>query len=252
MKRIPSYLLGLVLISSLLLLPLQAFSKEPTVLITGANRGIGLALAQQFTDAGYTVIGTARKPAKAIALKELGAQVEQLDVANPASVADLAKRLTDTPIDILINNAGIVGHVAADLTATDIEQLNYVFQVNTFGPLRVTQALMPMLAAGSKKRVVNITSMMGSMELNTWGGYIGYRGSKAALNSFNQTLAMEMGKQGYVFVVMHPGYVQTEMNAGEGAISAQTSAAGIFKVIEKLGAADNGAFYDNNGKSLPW
>ncbi len=250
MKPIPGCLIGLVL--TLSLLPLQAFGKEPTVLITGANRGIGLALAQQFTDAGYTVIGTARKPARATALKDLGARVEQLDVGNPDSVAALAKRLDNTPVDILINNAGIIGHVAADLATTDIEQLDWVFQVNTLGPLRVTQALLPSLESGGRKQVINITSMMGSMELNTWGGYIGYRGSKAALNSFNQTLAMEMGKQGYVFVVMHPGYVQTDMNAGEGDITSQKSAAGIFKVIGNLSAKDNGAFYDNDGKSMPW
>jgi NAD(P)-dependent dehydrogenase (short-subunit alcohol dehydrogenase family) len=229
-----------------------ALAGKGTVLITGANRGIGLALAEQFVEAGYQVIGTARKPAKATELEKLGARVEQLDVAEPDSVAAMAKRLQNTPIDILVNNAGITGHMAADLAATDIEQLDWVFQVNSLGPLRVTQALLPMLDSGDKKQVVNISSMMGSMELNTWGGYIGYRGSKAALNSFNQTLAVEMGKQGYVFVVMHPGYVQTEMNKGAGEISPQESATGIFKVIEGLKPSDNGAFYDNNGKAMPW
>lgn len=242
----------LVLALALVLPTSPALAGEDTVLITGANRGIGLALAEQFVEAGYQVIGTARKPGKAVALKDLGARVEQLDVADPNSVAALASRLGNTSIDILVNNAGIVGHTAADLAATDIEQLDHVFQVNTFGPLRVTQALLPMLESGSKKQVINITSMMGSMELNTWGGYIGYRGSKAALNSFNQTLAIELGKQGYVVIVMHPGYVQTDMNAGEGEISSQKSAAGIFKVINNLSAKDNGAFYDNDGKSLPW
>ena len=229
-----------------------AFAEKGTVLITGANRGIGLALAEQFVDAGYQVIGTARKPAKAAALKGLGAQVEQLDVADPNSVAALASRLGNTPIDILVNNAGIVGHTTPNLASLDIEKLNLVFQVNTFGPLRVTQALMPMLASGQKKQVINISSMMGSMKLNTWGGHIGYRGSKAALNSFNQTMAIDLGKQGYVFVVMHPGYVQTEMVNNTGDISAEVAVERLMQRIEELDMSNSGTFWHSNGEVLPW
>ncbi len=232
-------------------LPIQAADKG-TVLITGANRGIGLALAEQFTAAGYQVIGTARKPEKATELAKLGARLEALDVTDTDSVAQLSNRLEGIAIDILINNAGISGHNTKEFASLDIEQLDWVFQVNSFGPLRVTQALLPQLALGSKKQIINISSMMGSMELNTWGGYLGYRGSKSALNSFNTTLSVEYGKKGYTFVVMHPGYVQTDMNNGNGEITPTTSAEGIFKVVSGLKPADNGAFYDHSGKTMPW
>jgi NAD(P)-dependent dehydrogenase (short-subunit alcohol dehydrogenase family) len=250
MRLFRSYITGLFL--TLSILPLQVLSAEKTVLITGANRGIGLALAEQFNNAGYQVIGTARKPAKADALKKLGARVEQLDVADAKSVKELATRLLNTPIDILINNAGITGHSADSLATLDVEQLDWVYQVNTLGPLRVTQALQPNLEQGKLKQVVDVSSMMGSMELNTWGGYIGYRASKAALNSFNKTLSVELGKQGYTFVVVHPGYVQTDMNEGQGEISSQQSAQGLYKVIADLKSSDNGHFYDHTGKAMPW
>jgi len=116
----------------------------------------------------------------------------------------------------------------------------------------VTQALLPNLDASEGKQVANISSMMGSMELNTWGCCLGYRGSKAALNSFNKTLSMELGKREFVFVVLHPGYVKTDMNKGGGNITTGESAAGLFKVISQLKAEDNGKFYDYQGKAMPW
>jgi NAD(P)-dependent dehydrogenase (short-subunit alcohol dehydrogenase family) len=223
-----------------------------TVLITGANRGIGLALVEEFKNSGYTVIGTARKPGAANALKKLGVQVEQLDVADSASVKRLATRLKGKPIDILVNNAGMLNDEPEQFSAVDIDQLDTEFQVNALGPLRVTQALLPNLLASDKKLVANISSMMGSMELNTFGCCLGYRASKAALNSFTKTLAVDLDGQGLSFVVVHPGYVRTGMNDGKGNITAAQSAAGLYSVIAKLGPADNGRFFDYNGKPMPW
>jgi len=223
-----------------------------TVLITGANRGIGLALAERFVKAGYQVIGTARKPAEATALAELGARVEQLDVASQSSVNALAKRLGGVNIDILVNNAGIVGHNSDSFADLNIDQLQTVLDVNTLGPVRVTQALLPNIESSQRKVIANISSMMGSMELNTWGCCIGYRASKAALNSANKTLSLEFAKQGMIFVVLHPGYVQTDMNDGQGQITPEQSAAGLFQVITGLGPSDNGRFYDYSGKAMPW
>jgi NAD(P)-dependent dehydrogenase (short-subunit alcohol dehydrogenase family) len=223
-----------------------------TVLITGANRGIGLALAEQFVKAGYQVIGTARKPAEATALAKLGARVEELDVASQSSADALAKRLSGVTIDILINNAGIIGHNTDSFADLNIDQLQAVLAVNTLGPLRVTQALLSNVESGQRKVVANISSMMGSMELNTWGCCIGYRASKAALNSANKTLSLEFAKQGMIFVVLHPGYVQTDMNDGQGQITAEQSAAGLFRVITGLRKSDNGRFYDYSGKAMPW
>ena len=231
--------------------PVQAADKD-TVLITGANRGIGLALAQRYARNGYTVIGTARKPDQAAALKETGARIEQLDVTDSASVRALADRLDGVAIDVLINNAGVAGGDSRDIAAMDVDSIAWTLNVNTLGPLRVIQALYPNLQASDRKLVVNVSSMMGSNKLNTWGCCAGYRASKAGLNAINTTLAQDFGKEGMTFVVMHPGYVQTDMNAGQGNITPDQSAKGIVSVVRKLRPEDNGKFYDWEGKELPW
>jgi NAD(P)-dependent dehydrogenase (short-subunit alcohol dehydrogenase family) len=231
--------------------PGQAADKA-TVLITGANRGIGLALAQSYVRDGYSVIGTARKPEKAAALKDTGARVEQLDVTNSESVRAMAARLEGVPVDILINNAGVAGGDSRDMAALDVDAIMLTLDVNTLGPLRVIQALYPNLQAGERKLVVNISSMMGSNELNTWGCCAGYRASKAGLNAINTTLAQDFGKEGMTFVVMHPGYVQTDMNEGKGNITPAQSAEGLVSVISGLSPSDNGKYYDWQGKALPW
>jgi NAD(P)-dependent dehydrogenase (short-subunit alcohol dehydrogenase family) len=230
--------------------PLQA--AEGTVLITGANRGIGLALARKFSKEGYDVIGTARKPDEAIDLKETGARVVQLDVAQQASVDAMAAELKDVPIDIVINNAGIAGHSSPELATLTVDNLGPVLNINTLGPLRVTQALLDNVMASDRKLVVNISSMMGSMELNTFGCCLGYRASKAALNSITVTLAVNYKDEDIAFVTMHPGYVQTDMNEGRGEISPLKSAAGIYRVIKGLDKSDSGKFYDNEGNDMPW
>lgn len=223
-----------------------------TVLITGANRGIGLALAEAFTEGGYKVIGTTRKLDAAADLKKRSARVVQLDVTDPDSVARLASELRDQPIDILINNAGILRKEAPKFADADIESMTREYQVNTLGPLRVAQALLPNISASKRKTVVNISSMLGSMELNTFGRFMGYRASKAALNSVSKTLAVDMADEGFTIVMLHPGYVQTELNDGAGAITVAQSAAGLYRVISGLSAADNGQFFSYEGKPMPW
>jgi NAD(P)-dependent dehydrogenase (short-subunit alcohol dehydrogenase family) len=252
MKGFSRLLVAVGLVALLGLEQAVAATPRGTVLITGANRGIGLALAGKFLAEGYQVIGTARKPAVAKDLQEAGIRVQQLDVTSQASVNDLAQALAGQPIDILINNAGIIGHSTKTFAELDVDQLDRVFDVNTLGPLRVTQALMPNLEAGQGKTVATISSTMGSIERNTWRCCIGYRASKAAVNSANKTLSIEYGGQGFVFVVLHPGYVKTDMNNGAGEITSQQSADGLFAVISNLQSEDNGGFYDWQGKMLPW
>lgn len=230
----------------------NAAEATQTVLVTGANRGIGLALATKFQKQGFEVIATARKPKKAQALAKLGVQIEQLDITDANSVNRLAERLKGKKIDILINNAGIGGYSTRRFEDLEVDRLMRVFNVNSLGALRVTQALLPNLNLGTRKIVASVSSRMGSIEQNASGGVIGYRASKTALNSFNKSLSLEFAERGYIFVVLHPGWVRTDMTSDNATYSTQESAEGLAKVIFGLSPSDNGKFYDLHGKPLKW
>ncbi len=246
-------LLASILLSSACLAepePGGASAAARTVLVTGANRGIGLELARQYAADGWQVIGTARKPEEADALRESGAKVMQLDVTDQASVEQLAADLGDRPIDVLINNAGILPRMRA-LADVDFDDYNRVLAVNTVGPVRVTQALIPNLQAGDGKTIVNVTSQLGSIT-NSSGGFYGYRESKAALNMFTRSLAADLGPQGFVCIVIHPGWVRTDMGGANAPVLPKDSAAGIRRVVGGLSPEDNGTYWTFEGKTLPW
>ena len=152
---------------------------------------------------------------------------------------------------MLINNAGIAGHTAATFKETDFTQVDWTFAVNTLGPMRVTQALLPNLEAGQHKTVIQISSVMGSIERNR-GGYYGYRASKAALNMMNKSLALELAGDGFTCVVLHPGWVKTDMGGAGADIEVDVSVKGLLDVIAGIGPEDNGRFYDYQGEEIPW
>lgn len=222
-----------------------------TVLVTGANRGIGLEYARQFADKGYRVIGTARDPAKATDLAAVADRVEALDVSDAASVAALAARLDGEAIDILVNNAGVFDRGDVSIEKVDFAQMEQTFAVNTLGPLRVVQALLPNLRKGQRKLIVNMSSQLGSISGST-GTWYAYRSSKAALNQITKTMSAELGKEGFVCVVVHPGWVRTDMGGDRADIDAPTSVAGIRQVIASLDAARAGRFWMYDGSELPW
>jgi NAD(P)-dependent dehydrogenase (short-subunit alcohol dehydrogenase family) len=222
-----------------------------TVLITGANRGLGLELARQLDSQGYTVIGTARKPGRATELNELGVRVEQLDVTDPASIASLASTLDGVPIDLLINNAGFFDRSNRTLEEVDFEVMARTLDVNAMGPLRVTRALLPNLALAKGRTIVSVSSQMGSVTSNS-GSYYSYRASKAALNQLMVTLAHELENDDYTCVVMHPGWVRTDMGGQNATLSPEESVRGMIQVIESLTTGDNGRFLDYSGEELPW
>ena len=222
-----------------------------TVLVTGANRGIGLEYARQFAAKGYEVIGTVRDPADAKELSAVADRVELLDVVDATSVAALARRLNGLPVDVLVNNAGMLGRVDVSVDKVDFAMMEQTLAVNTLGPLRVTQALLPNLRAGRRRVVVNMSSDLGSIELSD-GRWYAYRASKAALNQVTRTLSAELAPEGFVCVVLHPGWVRTDMGGPSATYSAHESVAGLVAVIEKLGPADNGRFYDFKGTPIPW
>ena len=222
-----------------------------TVLITGANRGIGLELARQYAAAGWRVIGTARKPDAAVELRELDASIVQLDVTDASSVERMAQDLTGTPIDLLINNAGIQP-LMWTLEEVDFDDFERALAVNTVGPVRVTRALLPHLRAGTLRRIVNVTTNLSSIAENTEGGFYGYRESKAALNMFTKSLAADLGEEGFVCIVLHPGWVKTDLGGPQAPLAVGDSVRGMIDVIERLSPADNGTFWTHAGEQMAW
>ena len=162
------------------------------------------------------------------------------------------RRLGGRPIDLLINNAGIYGPDSDQLGRFDYGAWERVLAVNTLGPLRVTEALLPNLRAGSKRTVATLTSAMGSIADNTSGGALFYRSSKAALNAAMKTLAIALRSERFTVVVLHPGWVRTDMGGPAATLDVATSAAGLIEVIAGLAPADTGRFLNYNGAALPW
>ena len=225
--------------------------RERTVLVTGANRGIGLELARQYSAAGWRVIGTARQPGSAEALRATGAVVMQLDVTDQASVERLAEALGEQPIDVLINNAGIQP-LMWTLADIDIDAFERALDVNTLGPVRVTRALLPNLYAGKLRRIINVTTNLASIAGNTDGGFHGYRESKAALNMFTRSLAAELGPDGFICIALHPGWVRTDLGGPEAPLDAHESVTGMRRVIDNLQPDDNGTFRTYAGEEMAW
>jgi NAD(P)-dependent dehydrogenase (short-subunit alcohol dehydrogenase family) len=220
-------------------------------IVTGANRGIGLELARQLSERGDTVIGTARDPGSATDLAKLGVRVEELDVADPKSIAAFARRLKGMGVDLLVHNAavGVAGPAAEKVDAETVEEH---FRVNTLGPLRLTQALLPNLRSGQGKRVVAISSGLGSISENSTGGWVAYRISKTALHQVMRTLDAELSKEGLVFVLLSPGWVRTRMGGKDAPLAPEDSVRGMLKVIDRLGPKDSGRFFSERGREIAW
>ena len=222
-----------------------------TTVVTGANRGIGLEFARQLSARGGAVVGTARRPTEAEALRALGVRVEPLDVADDASVAAFAKRLAGDPVDALINNAGI-GESGPRIAALPIAGAERALQVNALGALRVTQALLPNLRHGARRLVVGLSSGLSSLERNREGGWAAYRVSKAALNMIFRTLAAELAAEGFTCVVIDPGWVRTDMGGRGAPTPPEASVAAMLKTLDRLTPADSGRFLSARGKDAAW
>lgn len=217
------------------------------VVITGGNRGIGLALAKQYKNSGAKVYVTCRNSSDE--LNSLGVNViTGVDVSQPETLADKLAPLLDIEIDLLINNAGVLGRESID--DWDPHTIDYQFRVNAMGPLLVSQVLLSCMSENSK--IALISSRMGSMEDNGSGGYYGYRMSKAALNAAGVSMANDLRPKGIAVGVFHPGFVQTEMVNGAGDIDAETCAERLVTRIDELNLKNSGRFIHSNGDVLPW
>ncbi len=224
----------------------------PTVLLTGANRGIGLAFAGAYAADGWRVLATCRNPRAA---GELGAvkgdvQVHPLDVADDGAIGALAQSLKGEAIDLLINNAGISADDAFGRTDTD-DWLR-AFLTNSIAPIHVLEAFLPHLERGREKTAVALTSKMGSIADNGSGGSYIYRSSKAALNAAMKSAAIDLRPRGIKVAVFHPGWVRTEMGGPNGLIDTTASVAGLRAKIAALTPAESGGFFNYDGKALPW
>ena len=217
-----------------------------TVLITGANRGIGLEMCHQFADRGDEVIAVCRSGNRE--LQQPGIElIDDVDVADDSVIEKLAERLSGRSIDVLINNAGILTRETLD--DLDLDRMRKQYEVNALGPLRVSKALLPNLHEGSKLLI--LTSRVGSVGDNSSGGIYGYRMSKAAANMAGMNLAIDLKERGIAVGILHPGMVATEMTNGAG-ISTEKSASGLIERIDNLNLENTGTFWHAEGEVLPW
>jgi len=222
-----------------------------TILITGANRGIGLELTRSFAEDGWRVHACCRDPEGATELREIeGAVVHRLDVTDGAMVAGLARELDGEAIDILFNNAGVYGP-RSGFGETDHDAWVPVFSVNVFAPQRLAESFVEHVARGERKLILNMSSIMGSVA-EAGGGSVIYRASKAAVNMITKTLSVDLAGQGITVVAFHPGWVQTDMGGPHASVDVQESVRGLRKVIADLTAKDTGGFFAYDGRKLPW
>jgi len=229
-----------------------------TVLITGANRGIGAELSRHYLANGVHVIGTFRSEEGLLEeMKQaFGEQVTtlKLDVSQPAEFEQFSASLNQQPIDILINNAGISESAWAGLEKVSADNWQQMFLTNTIGPMLLTHALLPNLRASTQKvRIVGMmSSQMGSIDDNTSGGFYMYRSSKAALNAATKSLALEFASDQIACIVLHPGWVKTRMGGSNAPTTPEQSATGIINVLAEATMSDSGTFCTYNGRTLPW
>lgn len=229
-----------------------------TVLITGANRGLGFEFVKQYAEDNWRVIACCRQPSKATELTHLShifpsIQIETLDIADFSQIDSLSNKLANIPIDVLLNNAGVYG----DERGHGFGQLDYAtwnnnFTVNTQAPVKMAEAFLPNLKLGKQKLIVSISSLMGSISDNTSGGSVLYRSSKAALNAAMKSLALDLEDKGIGVLIFHPGWVITDMGGPNALISPTVSVAGMRKEIADFTFLQTGSFIKYDGTALAW
>lgn len=227
------------------------------ILITGANRGIGLEFVNQYINREDRVIATCRNMDNAEELKSLqmlhaDLSVLELDVSSTESVRTFMSELGSQAVDIFINNAGVYGPRNAGFGSVSAKEWLEVLKVNTLAPLLLTQALLNNLRSGKDKKLIYITSKMGSIEDNGSGGSYIYRSSKTALNQVVKSIAIDLMEEEFTAIVVHPGWVLTDMGGPNALIDAETSVSGMTRLIDNLERKDSGGFFNYDGSTVPW
>lgn len=228
-----------------------------TVLITGANRGIGLEFCYQYGQQGWKVIACCRQPEQATELNKLAEhmslQIHEMDVMNRNGIDALANELQHVSIDLLIANAGVYGekpgHALGNLAYTDWAD---TLETNVLGVVKVVEAFLPHLRRSEMARIVALSSQMGSIEDNSSGGNLLYRSSKAALNAVMKSIAIDLTAEQIGVLIFHPGWVKTDMGGVNALIDAKTSVAGMVRQIQRFTMPQTGQFIKYDGTQLPW
>ena len=222
-----------------------------SILVAGANRGIGAEFVRQFAAAGWQVHGTARDDAGLAAIAAAGAIPHRLDITSDASIAALRAELDGMPLDAVLANAGISGDLTLPIEAIESGEMLRVFDTNLFGVLLLTQALKPNLLLGRRRLALAMSSLMSSISSNDWGEQYCYRASKTALNAAWRSLSEEWRAEEITCVLLRPGFVKTDMTNHQG-MEASVSVAGMLKVVEGLTLADTGRVIGFDGLDIPW
>ena len=226
-----------------------------TAVITGANRGIGLELCKTYLDAGWQVVAACRDPDAAEALQALACdalRVLPLDVTSASSVQTFRQALDKTPVDVLINNAGVMGGESQGLEDSDYDAWLETFQVNSIAPHRVTSALLPNLRLSKRPRILTISSQMGAFGLDMDTTPYAYCSSKAAASKVMQIMAKDLKEEGIVACPVHPGWVQTDMGGPNAQLSPQQCAQGLFTLADGLDMSHSGRFWTWDGNEHVW
>ena len=229
-----------------------------TVLVTGANRGLGLEFVRQYAEDGWRVFAACRAPKAARELKELESRhagriaVHALDVTDGESVKGTSGRLRGEPIDLLLNNAGVGGPPGQKIGSFDYAAWARVLDANVLGPARIIEAFVENVAKGRDKRIVTVTSRMGSIADNSSGGSHAYRSSKAGVNAAMKSFSIDLAPRGITCVVVHPGWVRTDMGGAGGKLAPAESVKSLRGLIASLKPKDSGKFFNVDGKELPW
>jgi NAD(P)-dependent dehydrogenase (short-subunit alcohol dehydrogenase family) len=224
----------------------------PTIMITGAKRGIGRGLVDRFLEGGWQVVAAGRNIASTDLAALSGVTTLELDVTDDASIAAAKQALGDRPLDLLLNNAGVYDKAHNGFAEVTREAWEHELMVNTISPLMVSRAFLPNLRAGDRRGLAVISSQMGSIANNTSGSSYMYRSSKAAVNQVWKCLSLELGHEGFTCVTLHPGWVQTDMGGEQATLTVEQSTHGLFQVLARLSPDQNGFFLNFDGALLPW
>lgn len=230
----------------------------PTLLITGANRGIGLELCKQYAGLGWNVHAACRVPDEAAELNKLATDskglvsVHALEVTNEKQMDALKKELKGKPVDILLNNAGVHALGASQFGRTDDKAWEEAVAVNLIAPMKMMEHFVDNVAMSERRIIASMSSKMGSIDDNTSGGSYAYRATKAALNAVMVSAAHDLRHLDIISLILHPGWVRTDMGGPNGEISVQQSAEMLCKILDNCSIEDSGKFFDIDGTIIPW